>query len=78
MGIKQVSTGDIFRQNIQDGTELGKIADSYISKGNLVPDDITIDIVRDRLEKDDVKNGVNIRWISKNSSSSRSIRSNIS
>ena len=58
MGIKQVSTGDIFRQNIQDGTELGKIADSYISKGNLVPDDITIDIVRDRLEKDDVKNGV--------------------
>ncbi len=58
MGIKQVSTGDIFRQNIQDGTELGKIADSYISKGNLVPDDITIDIVKDRLEKDDVKNGV--------------------
>ncbi len=57
MNIKQISTGDIFRQNIQEGTELGKIADSYISKGELVPDDITINIVKDRLEKDDVKNG---------------------
>lgn len=57
MNIKQISTGDIFRQNIQEGTELGKIADSYISKGQLVPDDITINIVKDRLEKDDVKNG---------------------
>lgn len=57
-GYKQVSTGDIFRQNIKEQTELGKIADSYISKGNLVPDDITIEIVENRLEEDDVKNGV--------------------
>ena len=57
MNIKQISTGDIFRKNIKEGTELGKIADSYISKGELVPDDITINIVKDRLEKDDVKNG---------------------
>lgn len=56
--IKQVSTGDIFRKNIAEGTELGKIADSYISKGNLVPDDITINIVKSRLEDDDVKNGI--------------------
>ena len=58
LGIKQVSTGDIFRKNIQEGTELGKIADSYISKGNLVPDDITIGIVENRLKDDDVKDGI--------------------
>ena len=57
-GIKQVSTGDIFRKNIKEGTELGKIADSYISKGQLVPDDITIGIVEKRLEEDDVKSGI--------------------
>ena len=58
LGIKQVSTGDIFRKNIQEGTELGKIAYSYISKGNLVPDDITIGIVENRLKDDDVKDGI--------------------
>ena len=58
LGIKQVSTGDIFRKNIQEGTELGKIADSYISKGNLVPDDTTIGIVENRLKDDDVKDGI--------------------
>ena len=58
LGIKQVSTGDIFRKNIQEGTKLGEIADSYISKGNLVPDDITIGIVKNRLEEDDVQNGI--------------------
>ncbi len=58
LGIKQVSTGDIFRKHIKEGTELGKIANSYISKGNLVPDEITINIVKNRLEEDDVKNGV--------------------
>ena len=58
LGIKQVSTGDIFRKNIQEGTKLGKIADSYISKGNLVTDDITIGIVENRLKDDDVKDGI--------------------
>ena len=57
-GLKQVSTGDIFRKNIKEQTELGKIADSYISKGNLVPDDITIDVVKNRLEEKDVENGI--------------------
>lgn len=57
LGIKQISTGDIFRKHIKEGTELGKIANSYISKGNLVPDEITIDIVKNRLEENDVKNG---------------------
>ncbi len=58
LGIKQVSTGDIFRKNIQEGTELGKLADSYMSKGELVPDDVTINIVADRLEKPDVQKGI--------------------
>ena len=58
IGIKQVSTGDIFRKNMQEGTELGKLAEKYISKGNLVPDDITIQIVKDRLEQKYVEKGV--------------------
>ena len=58
IGIKQVSTGDIFRKNIKEGTELGKIAEGYISKGNLVPDEITIGIVKNRLEEDDVRSGI--------------------
>lgn len=58
LGIKQVSTGDIFRKNIKEGTELGILADKYISKGNLVPDDVTIKIVKDRLEQPDVENGI--------------------
>ena len=58
LGIPQISTGDIFRKNIKEGTELGKLADSYISKGQLVPDEVTIRIVEDRLNKPDAKNGV--------------------
>lgn len=58
LGIKQVSTGDIFRKNISEKTPLGVEADKYISKGNLVPDDITVPMVEDRLTWDDAKNGV--------------------
>ena len=56
--IPQVSTGDIFRKHIKEQTELGKLADKYISKGHLVPDDVTIDLVKSRLQEDDVKNGI--------------------
>ena len=58
LGFTHVSTGDIFRKNIKEGTELGKLADSYISKGNLVPDDVTIKIIEDRLNEPDVENGI--------------------
>ncbi len=58
LGVPQVSTGDIFRANIKEGTELGKLAESYMSQGKLVPDDVTIDLVRNRLKEDDVKNGI--------------------
>ena len=56
--IPQVSTGDIFRKHIKEQTELGKLADKYISKGQLVPDEVTIDLVKNRLQDDDVKNGI--------------------
>ena len=57
-GLPQISTGDIFRKNISEKTPLGVEADKYISKGNLVPDDITVPMVEDRLIWDDAKNGV--------------------
>ncbi len=58
LNIPQVSTGDIFRKNMQEKTELGMKVESYISKGELVPDDITVKIVENRLKEDDAKNGV--------------------
>lgn len=56
-GIVHISTGDIFRANIKGGTEIGKLAKSYIDAGKLVPDDVTCEIVRDRLTWDDAKGG---------------------
>ncbi|MBP3707355.1 MAG: adenylate kinase [Clostridia bacterium] len=53
----QISTGDIFRQNIKDKTELGIEADKYISQGNLVPDEITVPMVTNRLSDKDAENG---------------------
>ncbi len=58
LGIPQISTGDIFRKHIKEQTELGKLADSYISKGQLVPDDVTIKLVQSRIQEDDVKPGM--------------------
>lgn len=58
IGIPQISTGDIFRKNISEKTPLGVEADKYISKGDLVPDEITVPMVEDRLTWEDAKNGV--------------------
>ena len=52
-----ISTGDIFRANIKGGTEIGKLAKSYIDAGKLVPDEVTCKIVEDRLTWDDAGNG---------------------
>jgi adenylate kinase len=52
-----ISTGDIFRANIKGGTPIGKLAKSYIDAGKLVPDEVTCDIVKDRLTWDDAKVG---------------------
>jgi len=56
-GIPHISTGDIFRANIKEGTDLGKEAKEYIDKGQLVPDELTVRILLDRVEKDDCENG---------------------
>ena len=55
--IPHVSTGDIFRANIKNGTELGMEAKSYMDKGALVPDELTVRILLDRVAQDDCKNG---------------------
>ena len=57
MGWPQISTGDIFRKNISEKTTLGIEADKYISKGELVPDEITVPMVEDRLKWEDAQNG---------------------
>lgn len=56
-GIPHISTGDIFRYNIKNGTELGLRVKEYLDKGELVPDELTVGIVKDRLGMDDCANG---------------------
>lgn len=55
--IPQISTGDMFRAAVKEGTELGKRAQEYMSSGKLVPDEVTVGIVRERLSKADCANG---------------------
>jgi adenylate kinase len=54
-GIPHISTGDILRNAVKEGTELGKLAKSYMDKGELVPDEVIIGIIRERLSQPDVK-----------------------
>ena len=56
-GIPHISTGDIFRANIKNGTELGKKAKTYMDQGLLVPDELVCDLVVDRIQQDDCKKG---------------------
>ncbi len=56
-GIPHISTGDIFRANIKNGTELGKKAKSYMDQGLLVPDELVVDLVVDRVNQDDCAKG---------------------
>ena len=55
--VPQISTGDIFRKNIKEGTELGKKAQEYMNAGLLVPDELVVDLVKDRLMQEDCANG---------------------
>ncbi len=57
LGIPQISTGDILREAVREGTELGKIAKKYMDEGKLVPDDIIVGIIKERLSQPDAKNG---------------------
>ena len=56
-GIPHISTGDIFRANIKNGTELGKKAKTYMDQGLLVPDELVVDLVVDRVNQEDCGNG---------------------
>ena len=55
--LPHISTGEIFRTNIKNNTELGKVAKSYIDNGELVPEELTNKLVEDRISQDDCKNG---------------------
>ena len=55
--IPHISTGDLFRSNIKNGTELGKKAKEYMDKGQLVPDELTVELLLDRVAKEDCKDG---------------------
>ncbi|WP_123307997.1 adenylate kinase [Cellulomonas sp. PhB143] len=57
LGVPAISTGDIFRANIKGGTELGRLVQEYTAKGDLVPDSVTNDMVRDRLGQADAADG---------------------
>ncbi|WP_374686149.1 adenylate kinase [Promineifilum sp.] len=57
LGLPQVSTGDLFRYNLKHSTELGQLARSYMDKGELVPDGVTIAMVRERLSQPDAAHG---------------------
>ncbi len=57
LNLAHISTGDIFRKNIKEGTPLGVLAKSYIDKGQLVPDEVTINMLKDRLSQEDCKEG---------------------
>jgi adenylate kinase len=55
--LPHISSGDIFRENIKNGTELGKLAQTYMNEGKLVPDNVTIDMIRERFSRPDCKRG---------------------
>ncbi|WP_106849729.1 adenylate kinase [Blastococcus sp. Marseille-P5729] len=57
LGVPQISTGDIFRANVGEGTELGKMAKKYMDAGELVPDEVTVAMVEDRLSQADAVRG---------------------
>lgn len=58
LGLKQISSGDLFRENLKNRTELGQLARTYIDRGELVPDNVTIAMVEDRIRRADCANGV--------------------
>ena len=57
LSLPQVATGDLFRANLKNETELGQLAKTYMDRGDLVPDEVTIAMVKDRLQQDDCANG---------------------
>ncbi len=72
-GIPQISTGDILRKAVADGTPLGKEAQSYMDKGELVPDTIVIGLVKDRIAQDDCKKGYILDGFPRNTSQAETL-----
>ena len=57
LGLPHISSGDIFRENVKKHTDLGKIAEEYLNRGDLVPDNVTIAMIQDRLSREDCARG---------------------
>lgn len=57
LNLPHISSGDIFRENIKNGTDMGKLAQTYMKKGELVPDDVTVAMIRERFSRPDCANG---------------------
>jgi adenylate kinase len=74
LSIPKISTGDIFRANVSGGTDLGKLAKSYMDRGDLVPDEVTIAMVRDRLAEDDAQDGFLLDGFPRNVSQAEVLR----
>ena len=73
LSIPHISTGEMFRKNIKEGTELGKIAEGLINAGNLVPDDITIKMVENRINEADATNGFILDGFPRNLAQAKSL-----
>ncbi|MEV4890116.1 nucleoside monophosphate kinase, partial [Nonomuraea sp. NPDC055795] len=74
LSIPKISTGDIFRANVSGGTELGTLAKTYMDRGDLVPDEVTIAMVRDRLREDDAQDGFLLDGFPRNVSQAEVLR----
>ncbi|AWL32699.1 adenylate kinase [Streptomyces albidoflavus] len=73
LSIPHISTGDLFRANISQGTELGKQAKSYMDAGNLVPDEVTIGMAEDRMAQSDAENGFLLDGFPRNVSQAKAL-----
>ena len=69
-GIPAISTGNILRAAVKDGTEMGLKAKSFMDAGQLVPDEVVIGIIKDRLKEKRLRKRLHSRWLPKNNSSS--------
>lgn len=74
LGVPSISTGQIFRSNIEEGTELGRMAEKYMAGGNFVPDSITVPMVDARLSAPDVANGFILDGFPRNLSQAHALR----
>ena len=72
--IPKISTGDIFRANVSEGTDLGKLAKQYMDAGDLVPDSVTVEMVRNRLAEEDAITGLPARRLPAHRSAGRDPR----